>query len=85
MNCKLTDENLRTFNNFQYELGIWVEADGSGNLCGPGWLHYYRSPLLAMLHAPIHNVSRYRRLFRVDVDGEQLHDCDLQRRLRCLL
>ena len=60
---KLTDENMQTHNGFQWEIGKWVGADGSGELCGPGWLHAYEHPLLAVLHNPIHADFMRPRLF----------------------
>ena len=60
---KLTDESMRTHNGFQWEIWKWYETSGEGKLCGPGWLHGYEHPLLAVLHNPIH-VNFYKpRLF----------------------
>ena len=55
---KLTDEKMQTYNGFQWVLGETHETNGEGNLCGPGWLHAYTDPLLAILLNPIHaNIS----------------------------
>ena len=51
---KLTKQNLQTYGGYQWKPGITRETDGRGNLCGPGWLHYYHDPLLAVLLNPIH-------------------------------
>ena len=51
---KLTNQEMQTHNGFQWELGEWQETSGEGGLCGPGWLHYYSDPLLAVLLNPIH-------------------------------
>jgi hypothetical protein len=71
---KLTDENMRTYGGFQWELGQEVATSGKGDLCGPGWLHYYRSPLLAVLHNPMHANLATPRLFKAMVGGELKHD-----------
>ena len=51
---KLTDKNDQTWGGCQWGPGVTHETDGAGDLCGPGWLHYYSHPLLAVLHNPIH-------------------------------
>jgi hypothetical protein len=61
---KLTDENMRTYNDFQWEIGKTYETNGRGDLCGPGWLHAYTDPLLAVLLNPIHADLKAPRLFR---------------------
>lgn len=38
----------------QWGEGITHTASGEGDLCGPGWLHAYAHPLLAVLLNPIH-------------------------------
>lgn len=62
---KLTDARMRTHGGFQWVLGVPRTASGEGELCGPGWLHVYTHPLLAVLLSPIHGkVAGYPRLFR---------------------
>jgi len=51
---KLTDADGRTFGGTQWDKGVEHRASGEGDLCGPGWLHVYEHPLLAVLHNPIH-------------------------------
>jgi hypothetical protein len=51
---KLTDENDQTHGGCQWGPGVVQQTDGSGELCGPGWIHVYDDPLLAVLHNPIH-------------------------------
>jgi hypothetical protein len=65
--CKLTDQNIRTHNGFQWTVGKWEATSGEGELCGRGWLHYYEHPLLAILHNPIHASIANPLLWRVDV------------------
>ena len=74
MNVKLTDEHIQTYQRTQWVVGEWRETDGAGELCGPGWLHYYRSPLLAVLHNPIHANLTAPRLWRVEVGPIKKHD-----------
>ena len=54
--CKLTNENDQTYNKTQWGENITHKADGQGELCGTGWIHYYDSPLLAVLLNPIHGI-----------------------------
>jgi hypothetical protein len=75
---KLTDQNLQTYGGFQWELNQTETTDGKGELCGPGWLHYYKSPLLAVLHNPIHAAIKQPRLFRVEAAGEHKHNGDMK-------
>jgi hypothetical protein len=51
---KLTDEKDQTYNGMQWGPGVSHETDGVGELCGPGWLHYYDDPLLAVFLNPAH-------------------------------
>lgn len=51
---KLTTQSLTTHNGFQWEPGIPRTASGEGFLYGPGWLHYYHDPLIAVMLNPIH-------------------------------
>jgi hypothetical protein len=51
---KLTDKDGRTRGETQWGEGVTHTTDGHGNLCGPGWLHAYTDPLLAVLLNPIH-------------------------------
>ena len=69
---KLTNQKMQTYKGFQWKLGEWQEAQGGSDkeLCSNGWLHCYDSPLLAILHNPIHANIHNPRLFEVEVDGE---------------
>jgi len=71
---KLTDQNLQTHGGYQWEPGVARETDGRGNLCGPGWLHYYHDPLLAVLLNPIHACITNPILWEAEADG--LHKDD---------
>jgi hypothetical protein len=66
---KLTDQNMRTYRGCQWEIGKWKKTDGSGVLCGLGWLHCYDHPFLAILHNPIHADIFNPILWRVEVKG----------------
>lgn len=68
MYYKLTNQKLQTGNKFQWKLGKWVEALGAPDrgLCTDSWLHCYDSPLLAVLHNPIHANITNPRLFEVE-------------------
>jgi len=76
---KLTDQNMRTYNGFQWELGKEVITDGKDNeLCNNSWLHYYHHPLLAVLLNPIHANIDNSRLFEVKALGKHLDDKGLK-------
>lgn len=61
---KLLTQDMTSYGGCQWVLDEWKETDGQGSLCGPGWLHYYAHPLLAVLHNPIHADIASPRLFR---------------------
>jgi hypothetical protein len=66
---KLTDQNMQTYGNCQWVLNEWKETSGEGSLNGPGWLHGYSDPLIAILHNPMHANIANPRMFKADVDG----------------
>jgi hypothetical protein len=55
---KLTDRNNKTrageYNECQWGENITHSGTGVGALCGPGYIHAYTDPLLAVLFNPIH-------------------------------
>ncbi len=51
---KLTDANDQTYGGCQWGENITHETSGGGELCGPGWTHWYTHPLLAVMLNPIH-------------------------------
>ena len=77
---KLTNQNMQTYNGFQWKLGEWQEAQGSSekDLCTNGWLHCYDSPLLAILHNPRHADIKNPRLWEVEVAGDFKNDKGLK-------
>ena len=75
MNCKFTDSDNTTYNDTIWVPGKWRKTDGSGELCGPGWLHYYEHPLLAELHNPIHGkYDTGAKLWEIQVGRKILRD-----------
>lgn len=75
---KLTDMNMKTYRGYPWTLGKWNRTSGKGNLCGPGWLHAYTSPVLAELLNPIHANFREYRLFRGEASGPVISDSGLK-------
>jgi len=76
---KLTNQDMRTHNGFQWELGKEVITDGENDeLCNDSWLHYYHHPLLAVLLNPIHAQINNPRLFEVKALGKHLDDKGLK-------
>ena len=72
---KLTNKNMRAHCGFQWTLGETRSSSGDGGLCGPGWLHAYEHPLLAVLYNPMHGNFRSPRLFEAETgDGRILRD-----------
>jgi len=69
---KLTDSEMKTYDGFQWELNKTFKTSGDGELCGPGFLHSYEHPLLAILHNPIHGYFDLNtaRLFEAEADGK---------------
>ena len=75
---KLTNQNLQTYEGCQWELGFKKTTSGEGGLCNAGWLHYYHSPLLAVLFNPIHADIVNPRLFEIKAEGKHLDDNGLK-------
>jgi len=75
---KLTTQDLKAHNGFQWEIGKKVTTDGSGELCSKGWLHCYSDPRLAILMNPIHANISNPKLFEVECSG--LHKDDKGRK-----
>ena len=75
---KFTDQNMQTHGGCQWVLGEKKTTGGEGELCGPGWLHCYADPLLAVLLNPIHADYENPRLFRARVGRKSKHDHGLK-------
>jgi len=72
MKYKLLNQNMTSGPlKVEWTINNWKETTGEGNLCGPGWLHCYPSPLLAAFFNPIHGAFEYPRLFEVEIGGEE--------------
>ena len=80
MNTKLTDQDGYTRRGRRHETlwmpaGTWIEAVGnSADMCGPGWIHYYQDPLLAVLFNPIHANIEDPIGWEFESDGASLRD-----------
>jgi hypothetical protein len=75
---KLTDQRMQTRNGFQWGLGVTKHTSGKGKLCGPGWLHAYADPLVAVFMNPVHAEFRFPRLFEAEASGELEYDGNLK-------
>lgn len=75
---KLTDQKMQAHGGCQWEIGVPRETDGSGDLCGPGWLHYYHDPLLAVLLNPIHAGIEDPILWEAEAEGLHRDDKGLK-------
>ena len=65
---KLTDSYGKTCNDTQWGPGVSHSGTGEGGLCGPGWIHAYEHPLIAVLLNPIHADFKKPRLW--EAEGE---------------
>ncbi len=76
--CKLTDSKDKTRNNTQWGENITHTATGKGDLCSNGWIHYYDSPLLAVLLNPIHGDFSNPHLWKIKVGKKVKKDHGLK-------
>lgn len=78
---KLTNQKLRTYKDFLWMPGIWERAKGKPRqpLCTDAWFHVYDSPLIAILHNPLHANIWNPRLWKCEVRGETKNDNGLKR------
>jgi hypothetical protein len=65
---KLTDGDGKTFGGTQWGPGVSHSGTGEGGLCGPGWIHAYEHPLIAVLMNPIHSDCKNKRMW--EAEGE---------------
>ncbi len=63
---KLVREDLTTYNNFQWTIGVPSPSLPGGGICSENVYHAYSHPLLAALFAPIHVDDTYSRLFEAE-------------------
>jgi hypothetical protein len=75
---KLSSQNMTTHDGCQWVIGVPKETTGEGELCGPGWLHYYDTPLLAVLLNIIHANIETPRLWEAECEGQHLDDHGLK-------
>ena len=65
---KLTDRYGQTWGGTQWGPGVSHSGTGALWLCGPGWIHAYEHPLVAVLLNPIHANFKNPRLW--EAEGE---------------
>ena len=69
---KLTTSDFRTRPNMPGETywseGFTLKTNGKGSLCGPGFIHAYTHPLLAVLLNPVH--ADYQNPVLWEAEGE---------------
>ena len=65
---KLTDSCGKTWGGTLWGAGVSHSGTGEGGLCGPGWIHAYEHPLIAVLLNPIHGDFENPRLW--EAEGE---------------
>ena len=71
---KLTDKNNTTYNNTVWGENVTHELGENppGELCRPGWFHFYDSPLKAVIFNRIHANFNYPKLWVCKVEGKIL-------------
>jgi hypothetical protein len=79
---KLTDEHGQTHNETQWGPGFSHKTPGVGEMCGPGYIHAYTHPVLAVLLNPIHADFSNPRLWKASgtirrTDGLKVGTWDL--------
>jgi hypothetical protein len=75
---KLTNWKNMTRNDTLWGEGVTHETDGSGELCGPGWLHFYHSAELAVILNPMHANFLRPKLWECSADGKFKDDRGLK-------
>lgn len=65
---KLTDKQGQTRNDTQWGENVTHSGTGEGEMCGPGYIHAYTDPVLAVMLNPIHANFSNPRLW--EADGE---------------
>ena len=71
---KLTTRGLATYNNTLWTPGVWKKTSGEGEMCGPGWLHCYSHPELALLLNSGHAELFRPLLWEIEVAGQHTTD-----------
>jgi len=66
---KLTDNNDQTYGKCQWGKNVEHRVKGEDNLCTPGWIHFYKNPLLAVFLNPIHG--------KYNLDKAHLWECEV--------
>lgn len=79
---KLTTQDNKTrkgeYNECTWGPGVTHSGTGEGGLCGPGYIHAYLSPALAVLLNPIHANIPNPRLWECSVSAIDCTDKDLK-------
>ena len=75
---KLLNKDRTSHGGCKWEPGEWKETSGNGELCGPGWLHFYSHPLLAAMLNPIHANRSKPVLWEAETEGARNDDCGLK-------
>lgn len=71
---KLTNQDNTTKNNTLWGENVSHEATGYGRMCGPGWLHAYSDPRIAVLMNMAHGRFMNPKLWEAKGEGEFCDD-----------
>lgn len=75
---KLTSQELTTYGGFKWEVGEWYETSGIGTQCSAGWLHAYKTPILALALHPTHTDLTNPILWQAEADGKPLQNIEIE-------
>jgi hypothetical protein len=79
---KLTTQDYKTRKGFdnetQWGSNVTHSATGKGDLCGPGWIHGYTDPLLAVLLNSVHANISDPICWECDASGDMRNDHGLK-------
>lgn len=67
---KLLNPDLTTYGGMQWVVGETKRTDGTGNLCGPGWLHGYEYAELPHFLNAIHANFKNPVMYKVEAAGQ---------------
>lgn len=71
---KVTNEVYQTLHKTQWGYNVTHKRSGHGNLCSPGWLHYYHDPYTASFMYHYHTSIQSPVLWECQANGQHRDD-----------
>ena len=75
---KLVSRDMCTYGKTKWKIGQWKETNGEGRLCGPGFLHCYVHPFIAILLNSRHVDFKRFYLFEGEAKGKILTNYNMK-------